>query len=307
VTGEHPRDAPNTETSQGRGVREPVTSLGTAPTDRRTRLLVGASLGALAAVGLQTTVRLFANLPFDPTVVSPAVRAAVTQGTPLVVAGALVAVALTDDRPTVRVGLLFAAVFGPLGFFVPAATLPATVAVAGGGALALLGGLGIPDTRTYRSLRRRAIAVGLVAGVAVSLAAGAGLLGGGHGVGSALALASVAAVGTRAERSRVAAGCGVLAAAFVVYASATSPYVVGSAMLVVLAVTGVPHVLVALAVAGGVAAAVAGLGRKSYPLAIGAGLLVLAGVPVALPRAMIVLLGGALVLLAWHPTGEVRP
>jgi hypothetical protein len=307
VTGEHPREASNTEAKQARRWREPVASLANAPTDQRPQLLVGASLVALAAVFLQATVRLLANLPFNPTVVSPAVRATVTHGTPLVVAGALVAVALTDERPTVRVGLLFVAVFGPLGLFVPAATLPATLAVAGGGALALLGTLGVPETPTYGSLRRRAIAAGLVAGITVSLAAGAGLLGGMHGVGSALALASVAAVGTRAERSRVAAGCGVLGAAIVVYASATSPYVVGSAMLVVLAVTGVPHVLVALAVAGGVAAAVAGLVRRSYPLAVGAWLLVLAGVPVALPRAMIVLLGGTLVLLEWDSTVEVHP
>lgn len=304
MTGEHATEPPETDTDPARGKREARTGLSDGFVSDRP-VVVGAGLLALVAVAVDSTIRLLANLPFDPTVLSPSVRAATTVGAPLVVAAALVTVALTDARPTVRIGLLFAGVFGALGLVAPAAVLPATVAVVGGAGLALLGALGLPEQRTYRAIRRRAIAAGIVAAVAVSLADGIGLVRGVHGVGTALALAALAAVGTRAERSVLATGTGLLTAALVVYVSGTSPYVVGSALLVVFAVTGVPHLLVALAVAGGSAATVGGLVRQSYPLAIGAALLVLAGVPVTLPRAMTVLLGGALVVLDWNTPAEV--
>jgi hypothetical protein len=295
VTGEHATEAREPDADATRDRRTSVE--GRLSVERP--VVVGAGLLALLAVAARETVRMLVNLPFDPAVVPPTVRSAVATGTPLVVGGALVAVALADERPTVRVGLLFAGVFGPIGLLGPAAVLPATVAVAGGAALALSGTLGRPDRLTYRGLRRRALAVGFVATIAVSLADGVGLVTGAHGVGALLALASLAAVGTRAEGSVLAVGVGLLVAAVVVYVSVVSPYVVGTALLVVFAVTGVPNVLVALAVAGGVAAGVAGLIRRSYPLAIGAGLLVLAGVPVTLPRATTVLFGAALVVLEW--------
>jgi hypothetical protein len=83
----------------------------------------------------------------------------------------------------------------------------------------------------------------------------------------------------------------------VVAAGAVSPFVVGSALLVAFAVTGVPHLLAALAVAGAVAAAVAGLHRGAYGLSVGAVLVLLAGVPATFPRALTLLLGATLVLV----------
>lgn len=267
-----------------------------ASVGRRT-VVVGVSLLALVVVGIRSLLRLVGNVPFDPVVVSPALRSAVGTATPLVVGTALATLALTDDRATVRVGLLFAAVFGSLGVFAPAATLPAVVALVAGATIAFAGTLGVPAELSYRAVRSRLLAAGFVAAIAVSLADSTGIVEGAHWLGSLLALATLAAVGTRAERSVPAAGAGVLVAALLVYASTASPFVVGSALLVVFAVTGVPHLLFAGAVAGGVAAATAGLSRRAYPLAIGATLLVLAGIPVTLPRALTLLLGATLVVL----------
>lgn len=292
------RDGANTE----RDRRETAIS---GVTVTRRRLVVGTSLIALLAVAIRAGLRLLANIPFDPVVASPAVRTAAVTAVPVTTGGALAGIALTDDRPTVRVGLLFAGVFGPLALLSSPATYPAVIAVTGGAALALVGTLGVPDSLSYRSVRSRVIGAAFVGAIAISLADSTGIVQGLHGVGSLLALTALAAVGTRAERSRLAAGAGILTAGLVVYASTASPFVVGSALLVVFAVTGVSHLLFALAIAGGTAAATFGLSQRAYPLAIGAALLVLAGVPVTLPRAMVVVLGAALVVLDWDRPTEV--
>lgn len=269
--------------------------------------VVLASALALAAVAASTAVRVLSNLPFDPAVASPAVRTATAVAATLAPAVALATVALTDERPTVRVGLLFAAVFGCLAVAAPTATLPAVVAVAVGGALALAGTLGAPTVWSYGAVRRRAIAVGFALAVAVSLGSSTGVLGGARSLGSLLALGSLAAVGTRSERSPLAVGAGLVAVGALVAASAAAPFVLGSVLLVGAAVTGVPHVLVAVAVGGGVAAVVAGLHRGAYGLAVGAGLLLAAGVPVTFPRSMAVLLGATLVVLDVTDGAASRP
>jgi hypothetical protein len=265
--------------------------------DRRTG--VGTLVGiALLSVVSNTGVRILANMPFDPVSVPATLRAVLEGGAPLTVAVALAAIALSDRRPTVRVGLLFAAVFGMLGVVVPTTVLPALVALAGGSALALSGTLGRPESRRYRALRRRGIAAGFVLAIACSLAAATGLAGSAvHTLGTALALLSVGAVGTRSAGSLVAVGAGAFAVVALVAVSATSPFILGSVLLVAFAVTGVPHVLVGLAVGAAVAAVVAGLLRREYALALGGGLLLFAGAPVTLPRALTLLLGATLVLL----------
>lgn len=275
-------------------------------TDRFRVVLVVSTL-ALFAVISRTLVVILRNLPFDPLVTAEPIRMGTAVLFPVVAAGALVTLALTDERAPVRVGLLFAGVFGLLGLLVPTTTLPAVVAISTGGAVALLGTLGIPDTWTYVTVRRRAIATGFVLAITISLASAVGIVAGLRGIGALVGLASLAAVGTRAEASPVAGGAGIAVAALLVVGSLTNPFIAGSALLVGFAITGVPHLVVAVAVAGGVAAAVAGIRRRNYPLALGALLVLFAGVPVTLPQAMAVLLGAVLVVLDWNtmPDSEV--
>lgn len=101
----------------------------------------------------------------------------------------------------------------------------------------------------------------------------------------------------RAEGDPVALGAGALAFAGVVAASAAAPYVTGSALLAGFAVVGSPHLLVATAAFGGVAAAVSGFRGGDARLAIGAVLLLLAGVPATPGAATAVCLGAALAVL----------
>jgi hypothetical protein len=252
--------------------------------------------GTLALVAVERTVSVLANVPFDP-VVTPPLRAATGLLALVATVCTLTFVAVTDGRATVRTGLLFAAVFGCLPLVAPGTTLLAVVAVTGGSALALAGTLGLPEGWTYRGTRQRLVAAGVVVALAATLAGATGLLDGVRNPGAVLTLATLAAVGTRAEGSTLAGGAGLVAAGATVVASAASPFVVGSTLLVAFAVTGVPSLLVALAVAGVVAAAVAGLHRGEYTLAVGTGLLLVAGVPATFPRALVFLLGAALVVL----------
>lgn len=265
--------------------------------------LLGACV--IAFIAIERGVTILVNVPFDPLVVPPAVRAATGVLALIAVVVTLLSVAVVDGRATVRVGLLFAAVFGSLPLVAPGTTLLAVVGVIGGAALALLGALGVPLEWTYRGVRTRVLAVGFVAALALTLVSVTGLLEGGRNPGAFITLAAIAAVGTQAEGSRLAAGAGLLTVGAVVVASIVSPFVVGSALLVALAVTGVPSLLIALALAGAVATAVVGLTRGEYALAIGAVVLLLAGVPATFPRALTLLVGATLVFVVHDGTTGV--
>ncbi|MBX0293343.1 hypothetical protein [Haloarcula nitratireducens] len=289
------------ETTRANADGDPLSSLsrlGSALAGERYRAVRTAGTVALAAVALRTAVRVLHNVPFDPVTFGPTLRAGVALGTPLVLALALVTCALATTEAPARVGLLFAGVFGPMAALSDAATLPAVAAVTVGGGLALLGTLGVPASRN--DWPRWVVAAGLVAAVGVSLGSSVGVVDGGlRALGAALALGSLAALplGTAVDRAgAVAGGVGFAAVAL---ASGAKPYVVGSALVTGFAVVGVPHLLVALAVAGAAAAAVTGVRRDalSPSLAVGASLLLLAGVPATLPRAMAVLVGATLAVL----------
>lgn len=264
--------------------------------ERGPGVVVGSGLAALVAVGVARAVDVLWNLPFGPTVLPTAIRDLSAAGTPVVLALACVAVALATDRTTVRVGFLFVGVFGFLATVARAATVPAAVAVVLGGVVVLLGAEGRPST--YRSLRRRAVALGVLAGVAVSLGSSVGVLDGGmRAVGGLFAFGAATAAVVRVDGDRVALLAGFLAFAAAVAASATYPLVVGSTLLVALAAAGVSHLFVAGAVGAVTAVTVAGLRRREHALVVGGPLLLLAGVPATVPRALAVVLGATLLLV----------
>jgi hypothetical protein len=262
--------------------------------DRQT-VAVTAGGVALLVTALWVAVRIAWNLPFDPVTLPESSRLALDGLGAVIPALALVAVSIVSDRLLVRVGLLFAGVFGLLGAVAPAATLPAAVAIVGGGGLAILGALGRP-TEPW-SARRSLVAGLFVLGVASSLAGSLGLVAQGRAFGTLFVLVALAALGIRARGDRIALGAGALAFLASVAVITVKPFAAGSALLVAFAIVGVPHLLVSVAVAGATAAAVAGYRRGAYGLPIGAGLLLVAGMPVTFPRAAAVLLGVALALV----------
>lgn len=256
------------------------------------------SIGLLAAVGVgvATAVRVLYNAPFEPAGFASGLVPVTGTVAALASGVALAVVALSADRSAVRVGLLFAGVFGVLATASDAATVAAAVAIPGGAAVAFARALGPPST--YFELRRAVLALAFALAAGLSLAATAGIAGPAvRSAGSVAFLGGVTLLVVRAEGDPVALVAGATAFAGVVLASAAAPYVTGSALLVGFAVVGSPHLLAATAAFGGVAAAVAGLREGDAWLAIGAVLLVLAGVPATPGAATAVCLGAALATL----------
>lgn len=122
-----------------------------------------------------TAIRVLYNAPFEPVAFPPRLVPAVGTVAALASGVALAAVGLSTERPVVRVGLLFAGVFGVLATVSGAATVAAAVAIPVGAALAFARAMGPPET--YFELRRGVIALTFALAVGLSLAATAGLVG----------------------------------------------------------------------------------------------------------------------------------
>jgi len=255
---------------------------------------VGLLLAAVA-VGVATAIRVLYNAPFEPVAFPPRLVPAVGTVAALASGVALAAVGLSTERPVVRVGLLFAGVFGVLATVSGAATVAAAVAIPVGAALAFARAMGPPET--YFELRRGVIALTFALAV---------------GSRSPRRPDSLGPPSERPDPPRSSRGdpprgsgrgrpgrprCRRTRVRGVVAASAAAPYVTGSALLAGFAVVGSPHLLVATAAFGGVAAAVSGFRGGDARLAIGAVLLLLAGVPATPGAATAVCLGAALAVL----------
>jgi hypothetical protein len=259
-----------------------------------------AGLCALLPVVATTLYRVANNapgsLPGRVTDLAAVVLPAAVAG-PAVAALGLAAVA---ERSGERVGLTLVGAFGLVALASPTAWLPAVVgAVVGAGALA--------GDRLWPRVRRRdatavrpaLAALALVAGVAVSLAATAGVAPAtGRPLGGALALVGAGLVPTLVEVDRLDLLWGGVVAVAGVALATNAPYVAGAVLLVGGGVVGVPLGLVALGVGGAVAALVAGLRRGRGDAAFGGALLLAAGVPGTLPRALGVVVALALLVPA---------
>ena len=256
------------------------------------------SIGLIAAVavGVATAVRVLYNAPFEPTAVPSRLVPLVGTVSALTAGVALAAVALTTERSAVRVGLLFAGVFGVLATVSGAATVAAAVAIPVGAALAFARVRGVPAT--YFELRRGVIALTFAVAIGLSLAATTGIAGSPfRAAGSVAFLSGVTLLAVRAEGDPIAFVAGAAGFVGVIAASVAAPYVTGSALLVGFAVVGSPHLLVATAAFGGISAAVAGFRDRDAWLSVGAVLLLFAGVPATPGAATAVCLGTALVAL----------
>ncbi|WP_251343320.1 hypothetical protein [Haloplanus halophilus] len=257
------------------------------PEDRR-RAVVGAATGvaALAVVG-RFLVTALVNAPSGAALgVEP-----VAAGATAVAALAAVGLALTERDPAAGVGLLFVGVFGLLSLATPAVAAPAAVAVVAGTAA-------VAVAHRDRLANVRGVVVGaLLVALAVSLAGGVGGVVGLRRLGSTLALAAVAASPAFAAPSARSLLGGGVAAAAVVAAGLSLPFVVGAVTLVGGGVVGAPLPVVALAAGGATTAASAAVRRREWPLLAGVALLAFAGVPAALPRAVPFALGVAALAL----------
>ena len=274
--------------SERAGVR---TSAAAAPA----RALV---LAALAAVAVRTGFRTLHNAPV--VLPTPVVGSAAALG---IAAGVLpgiaaVALGLRSGRPADRVGLSFAGVFGALATVVPAVTVPAAVALVGGGALAVARRVRPIDG--WRGALGRAVPAALLGGVALALGAATGLLPPGtRTAGASIVVAALAASPALVRPGPTDWALGALAGAGVLWAGSSLPFVAGAVTLVAFGLVGTPLALFAAGVGGGVATVAGSLGREASGSAdwlrgVGAALVLLAGVPATVGGATAIVLGSAL-------------
>ncbi len=277
-----------------------------------------ALLGAVALVPTAGVLglRVLRNAPVALPDVARTATPAVQTLAAVVPALAALGLAVGSDRRAARVALAAVGVFGLLGAVDAAAWLPAAAAVLVGttAALALdLGGLVDPlradtDPRDALSpaIRPASLAALGVLALAWSLIASAGI---GtttfRPAGAALAFATLAALPlVRGLDGAVELGLWALAAFAVTVTAASAPFVAGAVVLVAFGAGSVPFVLLALGIGGAVATVVADARRGALGPAVGAALLLAAGVPATLPRAVAFGLGLLLVVREWAPAAR---
>lgn len=214
---------------------------------------------------------------------------------PALAAGGL---AVETADPIERVALLGIAVFGPLVLVADAAYVPAAVAVTVAGGVVAWRRLDHRDVdATVPRVGGWLLAGTAVAAVGASLAATVGFAPmavrqAGSVLALVAALATAMAVNARTDDWAVGA-----VAASLVYAAGTfAPYVTGAVALVAGGAVGSSLPLLAAGIGSVTAATVASIRRRDLIPTCGALLVLVAGVPVTVPRALAVLLGVAFLL-----------
>jgi hypothetical protein len=258
--------------------------------------------GLLAVVPLAATTlyRVAHNVPGP--LPEPLTRLAAL-ALPIAVVGPAAAgliLAATADAAGERVGLAFVGGFGLVSLASATAWLPAAVGTTCGAALVVGARLRRAiGTANAPAMRRGGVAALLAAAVAVSLSATAGVAPATlRPLGSASALLGVGLVPLLIGGDRLSLVTGALAAVLTVGLAASVPYVTGAVLLVGGGVVGAPLGLVALAVGGGVAGLVYTVRHGRTDAALGTGLLLTAGVPGTLLRAVSVVVAIALLVEA---------
>jgi hypothetical protein len=307
-------------------VSQPTPDAGdsTVRTAVRTRIgdgLPGSPATLAGAVALVPTagvlvLRLVRNAPGGLPPVGRAAAPTVTTLAAVVPALAVLGLAVDTDARAERVALAAVGVFGLVGAVDAAAWLPAAAAVLAGTGAALVAELAdrahahVGPTDSLRAALAPVARPGAVAALgalalAWSLAASAGLgtttL---RPAGAAVAFATLAALPlARGLDGVVDLGLWVVAAFAVVVAAVSAPFVAGAVALVAFDAGTVPLSLLALGIGGAVATVVADARRRAFGPAVAAALLLTAGVPATLPRAVAFALGLVVLVREWPPAG----
>ncbi|WP_458189619.1 hypothetical protein [Haladaptatus sp. NG-WS-4] len=256
---------------------------------------VAAGLLAFVAAGSMSAIRVGRNGPVSMPAVVSDLSGAIATLSLLGPAVAAFVLAVAADRELERAGFLFVAVFGTLAALTPAVAVPALVAIVGGGTLAVGSRLGRP--RGYRAIRHWAVVSGVLLAAVFSLGSAMGVLSVGlRSTGSTLALLGIACTPVFVRPRWPEWAVGGVVAGLVLKAGLDAPFVTGAATLVGLAAVGTSLPVIVAGVGGGTVTALSGLRSERTTRGIGAGLLLVAGVPATIPRTIAVVLGLALLV-----------
>jgi len=256
----------------------------------REALATPAVLAAATLFGVRLAINARAPVPFDPV----ALLEWLVPLTALGCAGSLLAIAVLDGESYETVGLVFVGVFGIVGTIARPAYVPAVVAIVAGTALAtgdrLLAG-------TDRRLGPAFVTSLLVCGLAVSLIGSLGVEPATtRPIGSQVTLLGIAGTPVFLARGRADWLFGALGAGLLVALGVFAPFLLGATGLVAGGIVGASTPVMALAVGGLTTTASAALRTRRHAAALGAALLLFAGVPATLPRALAVVLAVVLFL-----------
>lgn len=214
---------------------------------------------------------------------------------------ALAIAAVTDDEIE-QIGLAFVGTFAVLLTLTTAVFVPAVVAIAGGGSVAV----GRRWQRLDRTRDWHALPVALLLGaVVVSLLGSIGVAPATlWPVGSHLALFGMAATPALLGHSRSDWAFGGVVAGVLVAVGVSAPFVTGAVTLIGGGVVGASLLVLAVGLCGLVTTASAAVRQRHWYALVGTGLVLAGGVPTATPRALALVLG---VLLLIEPrTGGVE-
>jgi hypothetical protein len=265
---------------------ETATLIGTPPSLRSDERLAAGVLALVAASSL-----LVARIALNARVVSGVAASmetivfAATLGPAL----AAVAIAVITEDIVERIGLAFVGAFALLLTITPAVTVPAVVAVTGGGTLAI----GRRWQRLERGNDWHVLPVALVlAAVAVSLFGSIGVAPSAlWTIGSHLTLLGAAATPALLGHGRSDWAFGGVVAGVLVAIGMSAPFVTGAITLIGGGVVGASLLVLAVGLCGIVTTASAALRQRHWYALVGAGLLLAGGIPITVPRALAVVLG----------------
>jgi hypothetical protein len=231
-------------------------------------------INARATMGINPASRM--DLLTAGAIIGPAVAAGLLAG--------------TTDIDSERIGLAFVAAFGLIAILSPAAAVPAAVAVVGGGTLAAVARWRAVSAR--RLNWRLAPVVAILAGIGLTLGSAIGLAPAVvRPVGAHLSLLGAAATPALVGHGNRDWALGGAVAGALVAVGLFAPFLTGAVALVGGGIVAVSLPVMAAGLCGLVTTASAGIRLRRPAAILGATLLVVAGVPATLPRALAAVLG----------------
>lgn len=278
-------------------VRERVdTTVTTVPCPRERTVRLGAGFVALVGLGSLTVLRIVLNAPVDlPSTASGAWFDAAAVAAVVGPAAGAITLGVAADEAWTRTGLILAGVFGLLSVVTPAVALPAVGAIVVGGWLLLAG-------RTHllsagQRTRTAVVTAALLAGLTLSLFGAVGVRPAAlRPAGTTVTLVGMAVTPLAFGARPRALGVGGLAAGLTFHLTGTAPFVTGAVTLVAGSAVGASALLIAIAVGGLTASVATGVAQQRGDPTLAGFLLLSAGVPSSIPRALGVVLAVAVVV-----------
>lgn len=259
----------------------------------RTSAWTVAGLLALLPAASILLVRVGINAPLGPRLPYSDLYGPVATAALVGPALAAVLIGIATDDDVLAVAMAIAGVFGLLAAVVRPAAVPATAAMVGAAGLIVVAHAERPFSPD--EVAETVVGLAFLAGIAVSTVAALGvepaLL---RPLGSNLALLAVAGSPVFVEWNRRSVLAGALAGAAIAGFGLAAPFVSGAASLIAGGIVGVSLPVMVLGVVGGVTLAATGIDRGQVEPALSGPLLLAAGVPATIPRALALVVGLAL-------------